>query len=193
MTEPLVNIEFEVKFKVDGSLVYAFKKLVQSLPDLKKFTYVESDDIYYVKDDQFIRHRFDIKDLSGRQEMTFKRKLNQLNNIYRKENNVRCDGNSIDTIASFANSLGFDKNFTISKWVNIYEFPDATLPFYTVIDENGQMTHFIEIEVNEELLKQLTVDQAWEIITKYEKLLAPLGISPQKRLKKSLFEMYRKD
>jgi hypothetical protein len=31
------------------------------------------------------------------------------------------------------------------------------------------------------------------VVQKYEKLLSPIGISPQKRKKLSLFEMYRKD
>ena len=38
----------------------------------------------------------------------------------------------------------------------------------------------------------MTQEQAWEVVQKYEKLLAPLGITPQKRKKLSLFEMYVK-
>jgi predicted adenylyl cyclase CyaB len=191
MTDKLEFIEFEVKFKVDGSLVYDFKKLAQTLPELSEFIYLESDDIYYVKGDEFIRHRFDPKNLQGRQELTYKRKRDS-NNIYRTENNVRCDGNSIESVAAFCNNLGFARNFKISKYVHIYRFPEVTLPFYTVIDENGQMTHFMEIEINEDNLHGLTEDQCWEIISKWEKILAPLGVTPQKRMKRSLFELYRK-
>ena len=46
----------------------------------------------------------------------------------------------------------------------------------------------MEIEVNEEM--EFTDDQGWEIIKKYEKLLEHLGVSPQKLLRLSLFEMY---
>ena len=190
---PLIEfVEFEVKFRVDGGLVYDWKRLVAALSDRKEFLYLESDDIYYVKEEDFLRHRFDSKDLNKRQELTYKKKMKTGNNIYRKENNVRCDGNSIEGIADFCDNLGFKRNFKISKFVHIYKFEDATLPFYTVIDEDGKMAHFMEIEVDEEKLKTMTEDQAWEVIQKYEKILAPLGITPQKRLRKSLFEMYRK-
>ena len=186
--------EFEVKFRVAGDSVYAFKALAEKLPGLLQFIYLESDDLYYVKEgDEFLRHRFDKKNLAGRQELTYKKKMKSANNIYRKENNMRCDDNSIEGVADFCENLGFKWNFKISKYVHIYKFEDATLPFYTVIDEAGNMDHFMEIEVDEEKLKGMTEDQAWEVIQKYEKLLAPLGITPQKRLRKSLFEMYRKD
>ena len=186
-------VEFEVKFRVDGGLVYDWKKLVSALPGITEFLYLESDDIYYVKDEAFLRHRFTSSDLSKRQEITFKRKIKDHNNIYRVENNVRCDGNTVEGVADFCNNLGFKRNFKISKYVHIYKFEDATLPFYTVIDENGKHDHFIEIEVDEAKLSTMTEDQAWEVIQKYEKILAPLGIIPQKRLRKSLFEMYRKE
>ena len=189
----LAFVEFEVKFRVEGNLVHDFKKLAQALPDLKEFVYLESDDIYFVKGEEFIRHRFDTKNLAGRQELTYKRKNNANNNINRIENNVRSDGNSLENVAAFCTNLGFKYNFKISKFVHIYRFPDATLPFYTVIDDTGAMSHFMEIEVDEELLKDLTEEQAWAIVKKYETILAPLGITAQKRLRKSLFEMYRKE
>lgn len=57
-----------------------------------------------------------------------------------------------------------------------------------VDDEDGKYAHYLEIEANEDI--GMTNDQSWETILKYEKLLLPLGISPQKRKKLSLFEMY---
>jgi hypothetical protein len=36
----------------------------------------------------------------------------------------------------------------------------------------------------------MTEEEAWGIIVKYEKVLESVGVSPQKRLRKSLFEMY---
>lgn len=190
--ETLKFCEFEVKFKVEGDLIYEFKKLVSQLEGCKDFVYVESDDIYYVKDNEFLRHRFSNFKKDKRSELTFKRKLNSDNNIKRVEYNVRVDNNSIESIAGFAKELGFDRNFRISKIAHIYKFDDAVVPFYTVIDEQGKMAHFIEVEVNEELLENLTEAEAWVIIEKYEKLLVPLGLTPQKRLRKSLFDMYRK-
>lgn len=192
-TPKLVQAEFEVKFRVAGDLVYQFKSLVGALEGLKEFIYLESDDIYYVKQNEFLRHRFDPKNLDGRQELTYKRKINTNNNILRVENNVRVDTNTLENVAAICENLGFNRNFKISKFVHIYKFADATLPFYTVIDDEGKMDHFIEIEVDEESLKDMTEDQAWEVVKKYETILTPLGISAQKRLRKSLFEMYVKE
>jgi predicted adenylyl cyclase CyaB len=183
--------EFEVKFRVEGDLVYEFKKLVGNLQDLKDFIYIESDDVYYIKDEDFLRHRFSNSKKDKRSELTFKKKLNDGNNIKRIEYNVRVDNNSVENIAGFVEALGFKRGFRIGKLVHIYRFKDATLPFYTVIDELGKIAHFIEIEVDEESLHDMTEEQAWAVIQKYEAILAPLGITPQKRLRKSLFEMYR--
>jgi hypothetical protein len=184
--------EVETKYSVEGELVYAFKKLAQELEGLKDFVYVESDDIYYTKEDEFLRYRFSNSKKDKRAELTYKVKINKENNIIRKEVNLRVDSNHITTVEEFASCLGYAKNFRISKIVHLYRFEDATLPFYTVIDESGKMKHFIEIEVNEEILSKLSEEQCWDIIRKYEEKLAPLGITAQKRLKKSLFEMYRK-
>lgn len=191
--QTLHNMEFETKFRVEGDLVYPFKRLVENLPDLEDFIYVESDDIYYVDPNgEFARYRFSKNKLDTRAEVTWKSKLpGSNNNIKRIEYNWRVDGTPADAIAGALELKGFTRNFRISKIVHIYRFKDATIPFYTVIDESGKMAHFIEIEVKEELLTKLTDEQAWEIISKWEKILSPLGITPQKRLRKSLFEIYK--
>ena len=76
---------------------------------------------------------------------------------------------------------------------HIYNFNDATLVFYTVRDEKGTMTHFVEIELDEDNIHKLTEEEAWGIIRKYERVLAPIGITHRHRLNKSLFEMYAND
>lgn len=187
--------EVETKYRVKGDAVYAFKKLVQDLPGLKEFVYVESDDIYYTNQNfEFLRYRFANRiKKDKRAELTYKSKTTKENNIVRKEVNLRVDINDLATVEAFANCVGYTYNFKISKLVHVYKFEDVTLPFYTVINDKGEMNHFVEIEVAEDKLKDLTEDQAWDIINKYEDLLAPLGISSSKRVKESLFEMYAKD
>lgn len=184
--------EVEVKFRIDESKRNEWKLLVESFEEDKEFIYVESDDIYYVKGEEFLRHRFSNPKKDKRAELTYKAKTKDGDNIFRKEVNLRVDANDIETVAAFANSLDFVKNFKISKYVDIYKFQDATLPFYTVIKEDGNRETFLEIEVNEEIIHKLTEDEAWAIIKKYEELLAPLGITHKNRLRKSLFEMYKK-
>lgn len=184
--------EVEVKFRYDEAKRNDWKQLVSKLEGLKKHVYVESDDVYYVKEDEFLRHRFSNSKKDKRAELTYKAKLRDGDNIIRKEVNLKVDANDEATVAAFANELGFHRNFHITKYVDIYKFDDATLPFYTVITEEGKRETFIEIEVSEEIIDKLTEEEAWDIIRKYEELLAPLEITPQKRLKKSLFEMYRR-
>ncbi len=41
-------------------------------------------------------------------------------------------------------------------------------------------------------MKNTTEEQAWDIIAKYEKLLENIGLSAQKRMRKSLFAMYKR-
>ncbi|CAK9253114.1 unnamed protein product [Sphagnum jensenii] len=73
---------------------------------------------------------------------------------------------------------------------------DATAVFYTVYDTTDgkprKADSFLEIEVNEDNMKNTTTDQAWAVISKYEKILEPLGINARKRLYKSLFAMYHR-
>jgi len=195
--------EFEVKFRLDESKLNDWKQLIRDYANsdgsgYKDFVYVDSDDIYFTRestsedvDYEFIRYRF--SDGEKRAELTTKRKLKDSNNIIRKEQNVRVDNNDRETIHEFVtDGLGFDYNFRITKYVQIYIFKDATLPFYTVVDENKKRDTFVEIEVDEKLLHSITEEEAWAIINKYEKLLEPLGITPRNRLRKSLFEMYKR-
>lgn len=192
--EKLEFIEFETKYRVEGDLVYQFKRLAETLEGVEEFIYIESDDIYYVDSKgDFARYRYSKSKDDKRAEVTWKVKPEgATNNIRRLEINWRVDETPAKDIEAGIELRGFKRNFRISKIVHIYRLPEVTLPFYTVIDETGKMAHFIEIEVREDLLHNLTEEQAWEIIKKYEAILAPLGISAQKRLRKSLFEMYKR-
>jgi len=184
--------EFETKYKMqDGNVQYEFKRVMEQEHDLSCF-FVQSDDVYYVKGDEFLRYRFSDDKKIKRSELTYKAKHKEHNNIIRKEVNLRVDPSDRKTVTEFCETLGFDLSFTIRKACHIYEASDATLVFYSVWDEDNSLTHFIEIEVDEELIPSLTEDEAWDIIKKWEKVLEPFGIKAQNRLRKSLFEMYRK-
>lgn len=198
----LAYYEVEVKFRMDEIKLNDWKQLVTDLKDkegfnFKEFKYVDSDDDYYTRpitsdlEYEFLRYRFSDDKKNKRAELTTKKKLKAGNNIFRKEKNLRVDMNDKELVEGFVDDLGFKFNFKISKYVQIYDFEDATLPWYTVIDKNKNRKTFIEIEVNEKLLHSITESQAWEIIKKYEAALAPLGVTFRHRLNKSLFEMYR--
>ena len=119
------------------------------------------------------------------------------NNIIREEFNVRVDGTPRETVVKFVSALGFKHNFTVAKSCFIYRMTDATLVYYTVADvTDGNLKnedYFVEIEVSEDDIHNMNEAQAWEVLVKYEKALESIGVNPQKRLRKSLFEMYRRE
>lgn len=148
----------------------------------------------------FMRYRRPSHGLDGdRKELTTKYKQSgSKNNIQREEKNIRVDKVDEDTIMKFVSDLGYKLNFSIWKTCHIYNFDDATIVFYSVYDTtNGgkasKMDTFVEIEVSEEKIHDFTEQQAWDIIVKYEKLLETVGLSAKSRLRKSLFEMFKRD
>lgn len=193
----LSHFEVEHKYRVDSSVEIPFCILARSLPDLKEFIHAEGEDKYYIKDgDRFCRYRK--QEDSCRAELTYKIKpKDSPNNIIRVEYNIRVDGTPSEVIDKVLTEIeGYKHNFTIYKRCSIFNFPDVCLVYYTVADiTDGRvkgLDYFIEIEVNESLLHNLTETEARSILEKYEKKLEPIGISPYKRLRKSLWEMYKR-
>lgn len=189
--------EFETKYNSDICNLSAFKAIVETLPNLLEFIYAEGPDTYMTKSDgSFGRYRA-AKYPHGTQYAQWTLKLKPVgakNNISRLEYNWRIDGTPSQEILDGAVAMGFIFNFRISKQCHIYRFPECTLVFYSVKeDDSTKEDYFIEIEITEETIHELTEDQAWEIIRKYEKILEPVGVNAQKRMRRSLFEMYRKD
>ena len=187
------HTEFETKYRVNGNIIFDFKKIIESIEDSCKFLYVQGPDIYFTKEDgSFLRYRKG--EGEKRAEITMKEKQEGSKyNIKRKEVNWRVDPTPYDTIYEGALMQGYKYNFRIKKFCHIYIFKDACVVFYTVEDERCKLDHFIEIELNEETIHTLTEEEAWEGIKKYEKILEPLGITHRSRLMKSLYEMYVKD
>jgi adenylate cyclase class IV len=192
------HIEWEVKHRINGALRTEFNVLVSSFADLVDYVHAVGPDTYFTnKDGNFIRYRKEsFKGPNARAELTMKfKKEDTKNNIVRTEYNLRVDQTPEDTIHKMVKALGFDMNFKIIKYCDIYFFDDATVVFYTVVDvtdpsKTSVGDHFVEVEVSEEKIKHMSEDEAKEVINKYETLLAPLGIAKNKRLKRSLFEMY---
>jgi len=191
MSQEKKYLEIESKYSADNISRLDFKSLLSTL-NPKNFLYVESKDVYYTKgENEFLRHRNRPNFGSDeRSELTFKKKHISTNNIVRTEVNLRVDKNSAELVEAFCKGLGYEKNFSVEKFCDIYYFDDGDVVYYSVIDEEGKTASFLEIECDEDA--DLTEDQAREVISKYEKLLAPIGITPQKRMKLSLFERYRK-
>lgn len=186
--------EFETKYKTTGEKVYEFKQIVEAIDDKHTFLYVQGPDVYFIKRkaDMFARYRKAEHDASGKSWLTFKRKPEDAkNNIKRKEYNWRVDKTPFTEIQEGLEDQGYKFNFRIHKMCHIYKFSDATLVFYTVSQKGKKdLDHFIEIEVDEKTISSYTEGEAWDVIRKYEEILAPLGVTHRHRLTKSLFDMY---
>jgi len=189
--------EFETKYSSDISQLSQFKSIVEALPGLIEFTYAEGPDTYLTKSDgSFGRYRVakyphDTK--YAQWTLKFK-PTGARNNISRLEYNWRVDGTPAQEILDGAEAMGFSFNFKISKQCHIYRFEDATLVFYSVREDGAvKEDYFMEVEITEETVHELTEEQAWGVIRKYEKILEPVGVNAQKRMRRSLFEMYKRD
>lgn len=194
------HTEFETKYKVETHDLFEFKRIVGSLSGLNKYLYIEGPDLYFVNSEgSFARYRKPSHGLDdGRSEVTWKIKpKGAKNNIIRTEYNWKVTGTPEDTIKESLLANGFHFNFSVTKHCHIYNFSDATLVFYSVYDTTdgkpSKVDSYCEIEVLEENIHNLMEKEAWTIIEKYEKILEPIGISPQKRMRRSLFEIYLRE
>jgi hypothetical protein len=208
----LEHIEFETKYRVEDHQLIEFKQIMDTYAEEKKFIYVEGPDYYWTypkwwfdnmpewdEGGTFIRFRKPSYGLdNGNRQVTWKYKPKDAkNNIQRIENNWDIkDKTEEANIVKQLQCSGARFNFSIVKNCHIYILADATLVFYTVYDTTDgkpkKADSFVEIEVNEDNMKFTTEEQAWAVIVKYEKLLESIGLNAQKRLRKSLFAMYRR-
>jgi adenylate cyclase class IV len=125
-------------------------------------------------------------------ELTIKRKTQDANNNNRVEVNLPTQGKSTKAVAAFVDLLGYKPNFSIFKTCKIAFLEKVVLVYYVVYDENlNEKQRFIEVEANEKY-NWNSEQEAWDEVLKYEKMLEPLGITPKHRLRKSLFELFKK-
>lgn len=182
--------EIELKYKADNIKLTAFTTLMSELKYSSTIE-VSSWDSYFV-DKEGNPGRF--RNSSLKPEFTIKKKTNPLNNQNRYELNIPlATGIKEEIVDEAAKQFGFTKDFKIFKNCFIYFFEYVDIVFYLVYNEDmKEEGRFLEIEFLEDRLKEVGEDKAFEIIKEYEQKLAVLGLSPQNRLKKSLFEMFKK-
>jgi adenylate cyclase class IV len=188
--------ELEYKYRADSVKLKDFKALMGSLPILKTVS-AASWDVYYVqgkKGDSFQRHRMD----KERPELTKKLKKKDSNNWIRVESDLPLDSRrASEAVVSFHVGLdGYRENFRIFKSCDIYFEEFLNYVYYIVFDENmREVGRFIEVEVNKDKVAELEAQgtgRSMAELRRGELLLESLGITAQNRLKKSLFELYRK-
>lgn len=187
--------ELEYKYKARQISLFDFINFCEQL-QYQQVKNVASWDYYYTKPDTegFIRFR----DSEAKPELTTKTKTTENNNFERIEIDLELNPSPINrqSVAYFLQSLGYKENFRIYKHCNIYTLEQVNFVYYVVMNHNLlPIDVFIEVEYNKSKLREdSNISDAKRILDYYDNKLRTLGLKPENRLSKSLFELfYKKD
>lgn len=179
-------LETEYKYKSDNVSLTDFISLMNKVGYDKKLD-ISSWDVYFrakEDEDSFLRLR-----LSESPELTIKKKTKDTNNFVRIEVDVALNKDKLEenTVEKFAELLGYYKSTKLYKSCFVYWQNYVNYVYYIVYDsELKELNRYIEVEINKGSLGDK------DHLNLAEKNLAVLGLTPQHRLKKSLYEIYVK-
>lgn len=191
-------IELEYKYKADSVKLTDFVKLLESQQVNKRLD-ISSWDHYYVKEEDNSFQRFRQSDTP---ELTKKVKTKTGNNWARVEVDLPLDFSRVtkEIVTKYVELDGYKPNFSIYKNCFIFWLDDVNYVYYTVFDENlKELGRFIEVEVNKNRVNYLNSQEhlfsrgnknAEITLQNAEKLLEYINITPQNRMKKSVFELF---
>ena len=175
--------EVEMKYKADDIGFDAFSDVAHSLNPISVSDFGSHD--YYFSDDQrFMRWRLS----HIKPELTSKVKHTDNNNIIRIEVNLPLhEIPSFEVMTTFSKMHGLKYDFHIWKTARVFFFQEVLLAYYITYNPNmKELDRFIEIEAREDV-NFASPEAAREAVERYEKLM---DLSPQKRVRLSLFERY---
>jgi len=183
--------EIETKYRADEMSFTEFEQFITALKPVNTIR-ASGYDYFYCSPAapaSFARHRVGPEF----NQLTFKRKLSDTNNYIRDEHNILLDMKvKIDQVAALLKEFGYTHNSTIFKNVFVYNFDKYNFVYYVCYTpELKELGRFVEVEMSEEHPWD-NEDQAWALLREIEGSLRPLGITPQHRMRKSLFEMFKK-
>lgn len=185
--------EHEFKYRSDNIKLTEFQNLMKSLGKSEIIT-VSSWDVYFChleNEHEFIRHR----QSDTNPELTIKRKTNINNNFNRIEIDVPIKPNCEEDVQKFVELLGYKFNFKIYKSCFIFKFKDYNYCYYLTYDENlKSLDIFTEVEVNKSSIEALIkkgIDPT-EVLNEAAKHLESIGLTSKNRMKKSLYEIYKR-
>lgn len=184
----------EIEFKYPAEIVLTkFKEFCLNRSNLVKFVLVSGYDHFYSNctvPDTFYRHRVN----TNENQLTFKRKTVADNSFIREEHNIDLPLNlPEDKIKALCGIQGYLYNTSIFKHCFIYVYDYYTIVYYICYDiDLNETGRFIEIEMKEDYNWKNEAEAFNELVT-LERMCKELGVSSEKRINKSLFEMYRKE
>jgi adenylate cyclase class IV len=125
-------------------------------------------------------------------QLTFKRKTDDANNYIRTEHNIDLATTvSVRQAADLAKEFGYYFKFTLYKNCFVFKYDRYTFVYYIVYDPDlNERGRFVEIEMSESYPWK-DDQEAWGALTVLEKIMKPMGILPQGRVKRSLYEMFK--
>lgn len=194
-TEGDFNIEItELEFKYDASDI-KMSKFVDFAQTLKPTRRVEGAgwDVYYSGDGQnfeFIR----LRQSPDFAELTIKIKNDEKNNNNRFELDLPLLPSKTTNwlIEKFVALFGFKENFRVWKYFDIYWTEKVDIVYYTIYNKDMvEVGRRIEIEARKDY-KFTSAVEALAEVKAMEQLMSEIGITPQKRMKKSMWEQFRK-
>ena len=181
-------LEIELKYSAKDIALTDFAEFCKTLGPTKCFQASGTDHFYSSdKDDtQFGRYRVGPDFV----QLTVKTKTSNKNNFIRQEDNLDFkEAIPEERVRSFFNKFGYEYQTSIFKNCFIYKYPLYTLVYYVIytVDMN-EIGRYLEIEMSESHPWE-SEQQAWDALVVLEKTCKPLGIIPQSRVKKSLYEI----
>lgn len=186
-----MNKEIEFKYSAQNISLEAFTKFcIKRKP--KHDIVISGFDHFYenIQDkDSFYRLRMD----DNGKELTFKRKTTTSDNYIRIEHNIPLFNTTREKIESYCRDVGYVYNMTLFKTCFIFAYDWYTLVYYICYDSGmHEIGRFIEIEMKEDYAWD-DEDHAMHELISMERICKPLGISMNRRVKPSLYEMFKKE
>jgi adenylate cyclase class IV len=183
--------ELELKFKADSVNLSDFTVFCKNLKPVSSLE-VAGWDVYFSGPGQafeFLRYR-----AGDKKEVTVKIKTNDKNNNDRIEVDLPLATKVTESlVAKFAKTLGFKENFRIYKYCSIFFYEKVDLVYYITFNEKMQETgRFIEVEARKDVVQD-NAEDAWRSVREYEQHLKAFDITRANRMKRSLWEMFKKD
>lgn len=184
--------EVEFKYNAEDISLSKFTEFCNGRSPKKSLFASGWDHFYFNSKDPtaFARHRIG----PDCNQKTFKRKLAINNNFIRTEHNIDlAPGVTKEQVEAEYEEFGYSHVLSVFKNAFVFNYDWHTFVYYIVYDtEMKELGRFIEIEMSEEHA-WTNEQEAWGQLIILEKVCKDLGISPQSRIKRSLFELYRKD
>lgn len=183
--------EVEFKYNAEGISLAKFHEFCRGRTPFDYLSASSPDHFYCNTKNDGSFYRF--RDGGDFKQLTFKKKTVDQNNFIRTEHNITLASTTKeDQVRALVAEHGYKYDTSVFKTCFIYFYDYYTLVYYVCLDyEHKEIGRFVEIEVNEDYPWK-SEQEAWDSLIALEKLCKGLGVSPQARIKKSLYEMFTK-